>query len=240
MTSEIRRLHLGHFTAPATNPLAGQRVVVTAFLIKHPDGLFLLDTGIGTGNDEAEKMYKPVRWNLRTQLSKAGVAPDDVRTVANCHLHFDHAGGNFLFPGTPIFAQAREHALAHEPDYTIPGPVCDFDDARFELLSGEAEPVPGIRIIPTPGHTDGHQSLVVDTAKGRIVLAGQAFNFANEYAAARYALSLARAGSDAPGYPSWVARFDEFDPVKVLFAHDYAIWERTPDVDAPPAVPAVG
>jgi len=227
MVAEIRRLHLGHFTAPPKHPLAGQRLVVSAFVIRHPRGVFLFDTGIGSGDEEAEQFYMPVRRDLRAELARAaGLSLSDVRLIANCHLHFDHAGGNFLFPGIEIFAQKRELELAHAPDYTLPEPVFSFEGARLELLDGEAEPLDGITVVPSPGHTDGHQSLVVATAEGRVVLAGQAFNHATDYGVARYAWQLDSDGADAPTYPDWISRFESFDPVRVLFAHDLAIWER--------------
>ena len=227
MVAEIRRLHLGHFTAPPTHPLAGQHIVVSAFVIRHAQGIFLFDTGIGSGDDEAEEFYKPVRRDLREELSRtAGIGLDDVGLIANCHLHFDHSGGNFLFPDVEIFTQKRELELAQAGDYTLPEPVFDFPGARFELLAGEAEPAPGITIIPSPGHTDGHQSLVVQTNEGRVVLAGQAFNHATDYGVAQYSWQLASSGAPAPEHPAWIGRFEAFDPVRVLFAHDLAVWER--------------
>lgn len=233
MLSEIHRVHLGHFTAPPQHPSAGQRIVVSAFVVQHPRATLLFDTGIGSGEPEAEAFYKPVRRDLRSELSRYGIDLDVIALVANCHLHFDHSGGNYLFPRVPIFAQAREMELANEPDYTLPQPVFDFPEARFELIAGEAEPLPGVTVVPSPGHTDGHQSLVVETAEGRVVLAGQAFNHATDYGFARYAWQLAGEGGDAPPFPDWVARFESFDPVRVLFAHDLAIWERA---QMPPAI----
>jgi len=225
--SDVLRLHMGHFTMPEGGRIpAGQLVVVSAFLIRHPRGLFLFDTGIGEGHAEAEARYRPVRRSLDAELARVGASASEVRLVANCHLHFDHSGGNFRFAGVPIFAQAREHAAAQAPDYTLPDRVIDFAGARFELLDGEAEPLDGLRIIPTPGHTDGHQSLVVETKQGRIVLAGQAMNETSDYARAHYASALARErGGPAPG-PARMDRFAALDPWRVYFAHDLAIWER--------------
>ena len=98
--------------------------------------------------------------------------------------------------------------------------------AALEEIDGEAEPWPGIRIVPTPGHSPGHQSLVVDTKKGRVVLAGQALNFSSDYARHQYSHELALAGESHAPYPDWIGRFHELDPVRVHFAHDRAIWER--------------
>jgi glyoxylase-like metal-dependent hydrolase (beta-lactamase superfamily II) len=223
----IRRILLGHFTIPDDgDPRAGEKMVVCAYLIHHPDGLVLFDTGIGSGDEEFETFYNPVRRSLDDALASVGVGVGDVRIVANCHLHADHCGGNPRFGGTPIFAQSAEVESARGEDYTIPALV-EFPNARYELHDGEADVASGIRIVPTPGHTVGHQSLVVETTEGRIVLAGQAVGNASDYARAQYAWQLRRGGSPEPvTYPDWVARFQELDPVRILFAHDTCVWER--------------
>ncbi len=165
--SDVVRLHMGHFIAPAHLPFAGAAVVVDGFLIRHPSGPVLLDTGIGEGMPEVDALYKPVRRELDAVLRDAGVALKDVRVIANCHLHFDHSGNNFRFPGVPIFAQRVEHETALGPSYTFTERAAAFEGARFELIEGEAEIAPGVRIVPTPGHVAGHQSFVIDTQEGR-------------------------------------------------------------------------
>ena len=85
----------------------------------------------------------------------------------------------------------------------------------------------GIRIMPTPGHTAGHQSLVVRADEGTLVLAGQAVETASEYSAAylNWAVSTSDEGDglDLP-YPDWLPRLQEFRPSVVLFAHDLPMW----------------
>lgn len=224
--SDIRRLPMSHFTAPDGHALAGKQVVVTAFLVLHPRGPFLFDTGFGDIKDERIAHLKTVARSLPEALRKHGVALEDLRLLANCHLHFDHAGGNHRFRGVPIFCQKPEIEAVSRPDYTIASAVADFPDARFEVLEGEGEVLPGLRLISTPGHTDGHQSLVVETNQGRVVLAGQAFNSATDHAIATYARQLRLQGETHAPYPAWIDRFAELDPWRVLFAHDLAIWER--------------
>jgi N-acyl homoserine lactone hydrolase len=222
----IRRVLFGHFTMPDDgDPRAGEKVVVCGYLIDHPDGLVLLDTGIAEGHQEVEETYHPVRRTLDDALATAGVTTADIRVVVNCHLHLDHCGGNPRFPGTPIFAQQVEFDAAHrEEDYPIVG-LYDFTDARYELHGGEAEVAKGIRVVPTPGHTPGHQSLVVETEAGRVVLAGQAVNGATDFARAQYASELRRSGSEETvKVPEWIERLQELDPILVLFAHDDATW----------------
>ena len=122
---DVVRLHMGHFIAPGHLPFAGAAIVVTAYLVRHPSGPVLLDTGIGIGLQEVEEMYKPVRRPLDEVLRDAGVAPGEIRAVANCHLHFDHSGNNFRFPHVPILAQKVEREAVAAPDYTLPGPVAE-------------------------------------------------------------------------------------------------------------------
>jgi N-acyl homoserine lactone hydrolase len=222
----IRRVQFGHFTIPDDGDArAGEKVVVCGYLIAHPEGLVLLDTGIAEGPGEVEELYHPVRRPLDEALATAGVTTDDISIVVNCHLHLDHCGGNPRFPDTPIFAQQVEFDAAHrEEDYPIVG-LYDFPDARYELHGGEADVAKGIHVVPTPGHTPGHQSLVVETDAGRVVLAGQAVSGATDYGRAHYASELRRSGSDEEvTVPEWIERLQEFDPVLVLFAHDNATW----------------
>jgi N-acyl homoserine lactone hydrolase len=98
--------------------------------------------------------------------------PRDVACVINTHLHYDHCGGNRLFPGVPIHVQQRELADARSlADYTIREWV-DFDGATYVEHEGEVELLPGIRLLPTPGHTDGHQSVLVETGGHPVVVGG--------------------------------------------------------------------
>jgi glyoxylase-like metal-dependent hydrolase (beta-lactamase superfamily II) len=222
----IRRVLFGHFTIPDDgDPRAGEKVVVCGYLIDHPDGLVLLDTGIAEGHEEVEDLYHPVRRPLDEALASAGVTTGDIQVVVNCHLHLDHCGGNPRFPGMPIFAQQVEFDAAHRDEAYPIVDLYDFPDATYELHGGEADLAKGIRIVPTPGHTPGHQSLVVETDAGRVVLAGQAVGGATEYARAQYGLELRQQGSDGTAkVPEWIERLQEFDPVLVLFAHDNATW----------------
>ena len=219
-------MHLGHCTAPPDHPSAGRTIVVEAYAVRHPRGLVLFDTGFAE-DPELGSHFRIDRQPLSQGLASLGASLDQVRAVVNCHLHFDHAGENFRFPGTPIFAQRAELEAARTPDYTLAAPTFDFPGARFELLDGEGEPFPGLTIIPTPGHVPGHQSLLVDAQEGRVLLAGQAFETASEYALAEYAGRIApRDCIENPGSSEWVRRIQELDPARVVFAHDLASWDR--------------
>jgi glyoxylase-like metal-dependent hydrolase (beta-lactamase superfamily II) len=238
---EIRRLNLGHYTMPPASRLAGQKIVACAYLVRYDGGVLLFDTGLGSGHPQADREFGPmVREPLRPALAAAGLQGAEVTAVANCHLHLDHCGNNPLFPGTPIFVQQRELDALPELDYVLPE-LIDFDGALLAVHDGEADVAPGLRIVPTPGHTPGHQSLLVDTSRGRILLAGQAFDSASDYGRAQFSLDVAAAG-DAPqsagpaelrdpaeprdpAGPDWLAELGGLDVRRVLFAHDLLAWD---------------
>jgi len=136
---------------------------VFVWTIDHPAGRVLVDTGMIDVRPEVDDMSPtPHPENI----------PRDIACVINTHLHFDHCGGNRLFAGVPIHVQARELADARSlDDYTIREWV-DFDGATYFEHEGEVELLPGIRLLPAPGHTDGHQVVVVETEAGTHVLGG--------------------------------------------------------------------
>jgi N-acyl homoserine lactone hydrolase len=139
--------------------------------IEHPAGVVLVDTGMIDSTPELDEEWEPVPMPENV--------PRDVVCVINTHLHFDHCGGNRLFPGVPIHVQARElaDARAELDHYTVSGWV-DFEGAAYVEHDGEAEVLPGIRLLPTPGHTRGHQCVLVDTPDGLVVLGGDvAYSF---------------------------------------------------------------
>jgi N-acyl homoserine lactone hydrolase len=171
-------------------------------------------------------MFSPRVTSIEDALDEHGISLADVTGAANCHLHFDHSGQNVLIPaGVPIFVQRAEWTKVHEPDYTVPEWI-DVPGLTYEVLDGEIEVAPGLRLFPTPGHTAGHQSLVLDCDDGTVVLAGQAVQSRAEWEGATEPSASGASTAPDPAYPSSVARLRSLDPVRVHFAHDAAIWER--------------
>ena len=212
MTPEdVIPLHLADVTYPASHPLAGQDGPVLAFAIRHPEGLVLVDTGIGTGNEWIDENYRPRGRDVREALKAAQLDPDGLRAIVNTHLHFDHCGQNRAFPGVPIHAQQAELDLALREGHTIVEWV-DFPDARYEAVEGDREVVPGISVLATPGHTPGHQSVTVRTGDGLVLIVGQA---------AQDARSFATGEADAS-----VQRLRELNADQIHFSHDRAVLRR--------------
>ncbi|MBM2617522.1 MBL fold metallo-hydrolase [Actinoplanes sp. LDG1-06] len=217
----VRRVNYGYFVRPAEETGTGAPRVEPTFgyLVGHPRaGQILVDTGMG-GNEEVDAWYQPTRLGLAPALKAAGADVADIRMVMNCHLHFDHCGGNPSLAGRPVFAQRAELELVRAVEsHTFPELV-DHPGARIEELDGEAEIAPGVFILPTPGHTAGHQSLVIRRNDGVVIVAGQSHDNANLFT------------SDALGHhagvgtqPAWLDRLLRMDPRQIWFAHDNAVW----------------
>lgn len=221
----------GDYLSPPGGRLAGQRVVAVAYLIRHPDATILFDTGFPYDDEftvsEGDTEIRTFPRSVEDALNGLEAAMADLDLVVNCHLHIDHAGGNHrLPPDLPIYAQAIELATAQQETEDIVINALALERQTYRAIEGETEILPGIRVVPTPGHTAGHQSLVVDTNEGSVVLLGQGMPSASELAAAAYALRLQAEGSEpVPPYPAWLPEILAADPARVHFAHDLAIWQ---------------
>jgi glyoxylase-like metal-dependent hydrolase (beta-lactamase superfamily II) len=223
---DIKALSLGSLTVPAGTPMGGQVLPVQAFLINHQQGVLLFDTGLGAAYPAFDRLLAPtVRCPLEDALDASDVHPTDVKAVINCHLHYDHAGGNPLFPGIPIFVQAREHEAAGELAYLIRERV-DFPGVDLRLLQGETQVLPGVRTIPTPGHTPGHQSLVIDDRGGPVVLAGQAAYTVAEFVdPERDPARGFKTAYDQQEFVKSLSRVRALKPQRIYFSHNERVWE---------------
>jgi N-acyl homoserine lactone hydrolase len=225
--ADILRLHLGHYTLPAKSRWPGEKVVVCAYLVRFGDQILLFDTGIGVGHAETEATFGPIhRKDLRSELRQVGVGLDQISVVVNCHLHLDHCGNNPLFPGVPIFVQQAELDALPTLDDSMPE-LIEFENVELEVHDGAADISTALRIIATPGHTPGHQSLVIDTTDGKILLAGQAVDFASDYARAQFGLDVEVDTDEelTPAPPLWLAELRHLDIRRALFAHDRLVWD---------------
>jgi N-acyl homoserine lactone hydrolase len=214
--------------------MGGKTLPVQAFLVLHPDGVLLFDTGLGDEYPPFDRLLAPtVRRSLEAALFDSKVRPD-VKVVVNCHLHYDHAGGNPLFPGIPIFVQAREYDATGELAYVISERVA-FRGADLRLVQGEDEVMPGVRVVPTPGHTPGHQSLIIEATGGPVVLAGQAAYTVSEYVDPNGEPARGcKTAWDKNAFLESMAKLRNLNPQRVYFSHDERYWE--PDISDLPAV----
>jgi N-acyl homoserine lactone hydrolase len=144
-----------------------ERMPVYVHVIDHPDARVLVDTGMTELHPAVADMDPKL-----TPLSEQDFDLAGIDMVVNTHLHFDHCGGNRLFGGKPIYVQRRELDDArNEDDYTIPEWV-DAPGVTYVPIDGEHELLPGIRLVPAPGHTPGSQVVIVDTGDRPVAIVG--------------------------------------------------------------------
>jgi N-acyl homoserine lactone hydrolase len=143
-----------------------ERIPVNVHIIDHPDGRVLVDTGMTELHPAAADMDPRLLPLNKQDIDLAGI---DI--VVNTHLHFDHCGGNHLFAGKKIYVQRRELDDARsKDDYTIREWV-DAPGVQYVPVDGEFELLPGLRLVPAPGHSDGLQVVVIETG-GRPIIVG--------------------------------------------------------------------
>lgn len=176
--------------SPGVNVGVPRDVTDNCYLIHHSSGWFLWDTGIvdaiadkpeGSG-DPASILWKRPK-KLSAQLAELGVKPDDIKAMAVSHTHPDHIGNVDMFPNTMLYVQKAEY------DWPLPlglgrfkpeHPVTKLEGDRDVFGDGS------IMLVSTPGHTPGHQSLLVRLPHtGALLLSGDATHFKSNWEARR-------------------------------------------------------
>ncbi|WP_068083971.1 N-acyl homoserine lactonase family protein [Novosphingobium rosa] len=177
---------VGHVHMPVSYFIDGEegeiRAPVTAFLIDHPKGAVLFDTGLGQrfvrprGTARESFIDLEAGETIDEKLRAIGVEPAEIRWIIVSHFHTDHAGGNAYFPNATIVTQEAEYDYAfnnagEDPIYEI----AEYDLGQpFLKVRGEHDLFGDgtIIIFPTLGHTPGHQSAKIRTDGGDVVLTG--------------------------------------------------------------------
>ena len=157
------------------------------YLIHHAQGWFLWDTGVAENiadmPDGLSQMNGAVVWHkpkkLAAQLAEVKVKPEDVKYVAISHMHADHSSNVDMFPKATLLIQKPEWDAifaAKSPPFTKDHPNTQLTGDKDVFGDG------AVTIISTPGHTPGHQSLLVHLAKtGWLVLSGDAVHFQSNW-----------------------------------------------------------
>ena len=178
---------------------------LNCLLVETPAGRVLIETGIGERvTDKVREMRKYEGRPIVPAMEAAGFEPGSVDVVVMSHLHFDHAGGllrsdgSKAFPRATIVAQRAEWEIALDDNSRI---VASYDQPELRLvrewgsasaIDGERELLPGVSVLPTGGHSKGHQAIVVRGATGTLAFFGD--------------LGMRPWSAN----PRWVTAFDDF------------------------------
>jgi glyoxylase-like metal-dependent hydrolase (beta-lactamase superfamily II) len=181
---------------------------LNCLLVETPAGRVLVETGIGERvSDKVRDMRRYEGSPIVPALAAAGFEPASVDVVAMSHLHFDHAGGLLLADGARAFPRATIVAQRSEWEIALgdnPRLVASYDQPEVRLVrdwgeegwaEGEREILPGVSVVPTGGHSAGHQAVVVRGGGGE----GRTLAFFGDLAMRPWAAN-----------PRWVSSFDDF------------------------------
>lgn len=197
---KYRNAHVHSILGPyfvLLDPTWNDWMPIYSWVIEHPEGTIVIDTGetarssrpehIKGGGMNAWLNQHLARINvnetsdLRAQLDLLGIHPDTVRWVILTHLHLDHAGGLGYFPKAEILVAHKEFVRPYAfvegiyPSWFDPHLIGHFDDMGGPFESGHVLTQAGdVIIVPTPGHTPYHQSVILKTSEADFFFAGDA------------------------------------------------------------------
>ena len=209
---------------------------VPAYLIDHPKGRALFDTGMGVRlrRDLADALPANkfgLQWfegmDIATRLRAIDVDPASIDWVINSHLHLDHCGGNALLPNATVIVQGKELDTAR--DNAVPGlyETIDYDTGQpIRTISGEHDLFGDgtVRIVPSYGHTPGHQSALVRLPAGEVLLAGDCCYTERNLDTMVLPRATANPEQGMETFRRLAALRDK--GVHILFGHDGGQWRR--------------
>lgn len=252
MSVELFALTCGHLTGKLGYLMEGGdgevRLPIPAYVIVHPKGTALFDTGMHPDcqRDPYARTGERIRRffgfdyspgeEISARLEAIGRDPAKIDLIVNSHLHFDHVGGNVLIPNATVVAQRREWEAGMNPE-RAPGHGFnprDFDlGHKLRLVEGEHDLFGdgSVLCLPTPGHTPGHQSLLVRLAAGDVLLAADACYFCQTLRERR----LPKNVHDRAEMLASLDKLAQFEArgARLFFGHDDSFWRTVPQAPLP-------
>ncbi len=168
-------------------------IAVSCFVIQHPNGTLVWDTGMGDSLVEKKDgvdnpgIHMTVSVTLVEQLKALGLAPPDVTYVAFSHFHFDHTGNANLFTNSTWILNQSELNWALStptPGGVVLATFSNYKTAKTNMINGDFDVFGdgSVRILRTPGHTPGHQVLELQLKKaGTVILSGDLYHLRDNH-----------------------------------------------------------
>lgn len=251
MSIKLHAFTCGTMTGPAGHMMVGEEGDVTfpvpAYLIEHPKGRVLFDTGLhpDVRHDMAKrydarraKMFQfdfPASAEIGARLEAIDRDPGKIDIIVTSHLHFDHVGGNAMIPNATLVVQRREWEAGMAPDAATKRGffAIDYDlGHKLHLIDGEHDVFGdgSVVCLPTHGHTPGHQSLKLKLDSGEVVLAADCCYFCRT-------LRERRLPALVHDREQFLASLDKLDALerhgaRIFFGHDSEFWKSVPQAPA--------
>jgi N-acyl homoserine lactone hydrolase len=239
---ELYLLHLGQLGFPIADTGETHFVQVPGYLIRTAEGRTVL---VDTGNPLAV-IGQPTAapwWDrpndtrpeddVVQRLAELGVTPGDVDLLISTHFDFDHCGRHDLFAGTGITSLVqRDHLEAARGDPRFDSALWDIPGIAYTPVDGDLELEPGLRLIASPGHVIGHQSVYVETAEGPVLLAIDAISVAEQLTMKRFPSTTPDPEAARRSRDKLVALAAETAAFLVM-GHDAQQWATLPKSPAP-------
>lgn len=252
MEIKLYAMTCGHLTGDFAHLMEGGegriRVPIPAYLIEHPKGMALFDSGMHPDcqTDPAARVGARLSTlfdfdyhrgeEVSARLMAIGRDPARIDILINSHFHFDHVGGNALIPNATMLVQKREWEAGMDPDSAA---LRGFDRRDFDLghkrllIDGEHDVFGdgSVVCLPTYGHTPGHQSLRVQLAGDEVVLAADSCYFCRTLRERR----LPRRAFDREAMLASLDRLAALEAAgaRIFYGHDPEFWQTVPQAPAP-------
>jgi len=251
MSIKLHAFTCGVMTGPAGHMMVGEAGEITfpvpAYLIEHPKGRVLFDTGLhpavrgDIGNRYGARRAQMFRFDfpagaeIGARLEAIGRDPGKIDLVVVSHLHFDHVGGNALVPNATLVVQRREWQAGMEPDAADKRGffAVDYDlGHKVRQIDGEHDLFGdgSVVCLPTHGHTPGHQSLKLKLDGGEVVLAADCCYFCRTLRERRLPYLV-------HDRDQFLASLDKLEALerqgaRIFFGHDPEFWRTVPQAPA--------
>ena len=239
---ELYLLHLGQIGFPDAETGETHFVQVPGYLIRTAEGrTVLVDSGnplAVIGQPTAAPWWdRPNEtWpqdDVARRLGELALAPGDVDLLISTHFDFDHCGRHDLFAGTGITSLVqRDHLDAAREDPRFDSALWDLPGIDYTPVDGDLELEPGLRLIDSPGHVIGHQSVYVETAGGPVLLAIDAVSVAEQITMKQFPSTTPDPAAALRSRDKLVALTEETGAF-LLMGHDAQQWATLPKSPAP-------